>query len=348
MKNTIIHKVAAYNPDTEEKLRDRRVFGGNPPTDLNLNKIKYSWAPKLLEVMQKCTWFVTEGSLSADRKDYLSLTAAEKSMYDKAFSQIVMMDTFQSANISENVLPYCSAPEIRICLNRQAWEEGLHSLTYATIANTVSPDADMVFDRYKTDSHLREKNDTIANIFSKIASNCTEGSYYLGLIANQVLEGIFFKPAFIAFFSLAVAGKMKDTAALIKSISRDEDNHLALFRNMIKSTHRERPYLYHDKDLRAEAMELIKAGVELEIAWFAYITSGQVLGLSNNLMTEYVKYTANDICKKIDFDLPYPELVGINDPMPWVKNFDPNMGKTNFFEGNVTDYSHGSLDMDDL
>jgi len=348
MRYAKIDNVPAYNPDTEETLSDRRVFGGNPPTDLNFNNIKYHWAVNLLEVMQKCTWFVTEASLSVDRKEYLNLTPAEKSMYDKAFSQIVMMDTFQTANISENVLPYCSAPEIRLCLTRQAWEEGLHSLTYATIANTVSPDSDEVFSRYKTDATLREKNDTIANIFAKIAEESTEGSYYLGLIANQVLEGIFFKPAFVAFFSLAVAGKMQGTASLIKSISRDEDNHLALFRSMIRATHKERPYLYGDKELRAEAMKLIRAAVELEVSWFAYITKGQVLGLSNALMEKYVKYIANDICKKIDFELPYPELANIDDPMPWVKDFDPNTSKTNFFEGNVTDYSHGSLSFDDL
>jgi len=348
MKTTIIKKVSAYNPDTEESVNDRRIFGGNPPTDLNMNKIRYKWAVSLIEVMQKCTWFITESSIVEDRKDYRGLTEYEKEMYDKAFSQIVMMDTFQSANISENVLPFCSAPEVRVCLSRHAWEESLHSLTYATIANTISPDSDEVFERYKTDERLRAKNDKIAKVFERLSTVTDEESYYLGLIANQVLEGIFFKSAFISFFSLAMGGKMRGTASLIKFISRDEDNHLTLIKNMITATHREKPYLLNDKEVRAKAMDIITSAVELEIAWASYITSGKVLGLSDTLMSKYIKYLASDICKNINFEIPYPEEYSAGNPISWAEGFDPNEAKANFFEGNVTDYSQGSIGFDDL
>ena len=345
-KHTLVEKVKMYNPDTKESVSDRKVFGGNPPSDLNLNEIKYKWAISLLDNFESCTWFTKEVHLGNDRSSYEKLTDYERDMYDKSFSQITMMDTFQTGNISDNIIPYISAPEIKQCLVRQAWEEALHSKSYAVTADTISPNSDEVFNRYKTDKVLREKNDIISSIFENVSADRTQENMYLSFYANQALEAIFFQSAFVSFHTLARGGKMLGTSQMIKFISRDESNHTILFKNMIRSTARERPYLANDKEIQHKARKILMDAVELEIAWSDYITSGRVLGLSTNVMSKYIKYLANNIATGTGLGVLYPDE--LNDPMPWVKDFDRNVSKENFFETQVTDYSLGSMNFDDL
>ena len=33
-----------YNPESTESVNDRKIFGGNPTSMFDLNKIKYQWA----------------------------------------------------------------------------------------------------------------------------------------------------------------------------------------------------------------------------------------------------------------------------------------------------------------
>ena len=42
--NVQIEKKIIYNPDSEELLNNRRVFGGNSDGMINFTKMKYEWA----------------------------------------------------------------------------------------------------------------------------------------------------------------------------------------------------------------------------------------------------------------------------------------------------------------
>lgn len=345
-KNDIVKMVKSYNPDTKETVSERQIFGGNPPSDLNFNEIKYKWAINLLENLESCTWFTKEIPLGEDRASYENLTKYEREMYDKSFSQITMMDTLQTSNIAENLIPYISAPEVKMCLVRQAYEEALHSKSYAVMADTISPNSDEVFKRYQTDDMLRAKNDKVAAAFNEVSKNRTEENMFLSLFTNQALEGIYFKSAFVSFYALARSGKMFGTAQMIKLIDRDETNHLTLFKNMIRSINKDKPYLINDPEIADKARKILTDAVELEITWSEYITSGRVLGLSKDIMSVYIKFLANNISKSTGLGILYPDVK--KDPLTWVKDFGRNEAKSNFFETKVTDYTLGSLDFDDL
>ena len=46
-----------YNPDSNESLNDRKVFGGNPDGMINFTRMKYQWALNLWDTMEANTWF---------------------------------------------------------------------------------------------------------------------------------------------------------------------------------------------------------------------------------------------------------------------------------------------------
>lgn len=334
-----------YNPGSNESLNDRRIFGGNPHGILNFTKAKYNWALKLWDVMEANTWFPREVDTTADVIDYSkNLTAEEKRMYDLVWSQLISMDSFQTNNLADNINPYITAPEINACLVRQAYEEANHSKSYAVMVEAICDDTDMIYEMEKHDAILRKKNDYISGVYEKLAGDVTEKKLILAMFANQILEGIYFYAGFSSIYSLARAGKMLGSAQMIRFIQRDEITHLLLFQNMINSTKKERPDLF-TPELEAEVREMFITAGDLEIEWGKYITQNKIMGFTDDIIEQYIHYLVDDRLRAVG----YQKIYGVAHPIKWVDDFSKfNEQKTNFFEGNVSNYSKGSLSFDDF
>lgn len=333
-----------YNPESQEHVNDRRIFGGNPTGIFELNNIKYQWAYNLWEVMLNNTWFPKEVDMTRDAIDYKNLTEMEKTAYDKALSQLIFMDSLQTNNLIDNVNPYITAPEINLILVRQSFEEALHSQSYAVMVDSISQNSAEIYELWRQDMMLKSKNDAIAAVYQELAANPSETAFVKACFANQILEGIYFYSGFTYIYTLARSGKMLGSAQMIRFIQRDEVTHLILFQNMINTLRRERPDLFTEQ-LKAEVYEMFREAVELEVAWGKYITQGQILGLTDEIVEQYIKFLADERLRAVKMEPIY----NVNNPIKWVDDFSKfNDQKTNFFEGTVTNYSKGSLSFDDF
>jgi ribonucleoside-diphosphate reductase beta chain len=333
-----------YNPSSQERTANRKIFGGNPTGIFELNDIKYQWAYNLWEVMLNNTWFPKEVDMTQDVSDYKRLTEPEKTAYDKVLAQLIFMDSLQTNNLIDNVNPFITSPEINLILVRQAFEEALHSQSYAVMVDSISQNSDEIYQLWRKDMMLKSKNDAIAKVYMELSENPTDANIVKAMFANQILEGIYFYSGFTYLYTLARSGKMLGSAQMIRFIQRDEVTHLILFQNMIKATQNERPELF-TKELLDEVYDMFQKAVDLEIKWGKYITQGQILGLTDNIIEQYIQYLADDRLKAVGME----KLYNVEHPIKWVDNFSSfNDQKTNFFEGNVTNYSKGSLDLDDF
>lgn len=211
-----------YNPNSNEGVNERKIFGGNPTGIFELNKIKYQWAYNLWEVMLNNTWFPKEVDMTEDAKDYKNLTDAEKIAYDKALSQLIFMDSLQTNNLIDNINPYITSPEINLILVRQAFEEALHAQSYAVMVDSISQNTDEIYEMWRKDKRLKGKNDYIAKVYEELAENPTDKQIVKAMFANQILEGIYFYSGFTFFYTLARSGKMLGSAQMIRFIQRDE------------------------------------------------------------------------------------------------------------------------------
>ncbi|EDZ63051.1 ribonucleoside-diphosphate reductase, subunit beta [Sulfurimonas gotlandica GD1] len=332
-----------YNPDSKENVNDRKVFGGDPTGIFELNNIKYQWAYNLWEVMLNNTWFPKEVDMTRDVNDYKNLTENEKTAYDKALSQLIFMDSLQTNNLIDNVNPYVTSPEINLILVRQSFEEALHSQSYAVMVDSISTNSAEIYDLWRRDMMLKGKNDAIARVYQELAANPTEHNFVKACFANQILEGIYFYSGFTYIYTLARSGKMLGSAQMIRFIQRDEVTHLVLFQNLINTLRKERPDLFTDK-LKEEVIAMFKEAVQLESEWGKYITQGQILGLTNDIVEQYIKFLADERLTAVGFE----KLYNVTNPIKWVDDFAKfNDQKTNFFEGTVTNYSKGSLTFDE-
>lgn len=324
------------------------MIQGNTTNLREWNRIKYSWANTFYRTMLNNFWIPEEISLNEDIKQFPLLTEGERNAFDKIISFLNFLDSVQSENLP-NLSRYITAPEVASLLNIQAFQEEIHAQSYSYILDTVTNPVtrDKIYDEWREDKKLLERNRYIASIYQNFNENATDENFIRTIVANYILEGIYFYSGFSFFYTLARQGKMTATSTIFKYINRDEITHLVLFQNIIKELKTENPELFTTQ-IQQEIREMIGTGVEHEIAWGQYVTNNEILGLNDALIEKYIKYLGNQRLKAIGLAELYPEIT--ENPMAWIEGFSNlNRTKTDFFEAKVTNYTKSAaFDFDDL
>ncbi|MGN6715298.1 ribonucleotide-diphosphate reductase subunit beta [Anaerocolumna jejuensis] len=324
------------------------LIEGNTTNLREWNRIKYSWAKTFYRTMLNNFWIPEEISLNEDIKQFPLLTNGERNAFDKIISFLNFLDSIQSENLP-NLSRYVTAPEISSLLNIQAFQEEIHAQSYSYILDTVTNPVtrDKIYDEWREDKHLLERNRYIANIYQEFNENPTTDNFIRTVTANYILEGIYFYSGFSFFYTLARQGKMTATSTIFKYINRDEITHLVLFQNIIKELRNEKPEIFTQAVLM-QIREMMRTGVEHEIRWGQYVTNNEILGINDTLIEKYIKYLGNQRLKAIGLEELYPEIT--ENPMAWIEGFSSlNQTKTDFFEAKVTNYTKAAAyDFDDL
>ena len=344
----IIKKNKLFNPNGDKDFSQRRIIGGNSTNLFELNNIKYDWAMIMYRNMMNNFWIPEEIPLGSDAKDYKNLSEDEQRAYDKVLAFLVFLDSIQTANLP-NFAKYITAPEVNLCLTIQTAQEAVHSQSYGYILDTVvsAQKREQIYNYWRDDEFLMKRNMVITDIYERFENDPTDDHFILSIMANYVLEGIYFYSGFAFFYILARQEKMCGTAQEIKYIQRDELSHLVLFQNIMNTTRLENRELFTD-ELVAKMMELMRSAVESEIAWGKYISNNKILGLTDDLIERYIKYLANKRLSNIGYPPLYPDCM--ENPMAWIDAFSTvNAIKTDFFEAKPTAYSKASnMDWENL
>lgn len=324
------------------------IIKGNTTNLREWNRIKYDWSRIIYRTMLNNFWIPEEIALQEDVKQFPYLTEGERNAFDKIIAFLNFLDSIQSENLP-NLSRYITAPEVSSLLNVQAFQEEIHAQSYSYILDTVTNPVtrDQIYDIWREDKYLLERNKFIANIYQSFNEDASDENFIRVVFANYILEGIYFYSGFSFFYTLARQGKMTATSTIFKYINRDEVTHLIIFQNIIKELRKEEPELFTN-DLIQELREMMRTAVEHEIAWGQYVTNNQILGLNNELIAQYIKYLSNQRLQAIGFDVLYPEMT--EHPMSWIESFSNiNSTKTDFFEAKVTNYTKAAaFDFDDL
>lgn len=330
-----------FNIFGDDSLQHRQIIGGNVTNLFNLNNVKYQWANKLYRVMMENFWIPEKVSLFDDKRCYAELSPEERNTYDGILSFLVFLDSIQTNNLP-NISQYITAPELNLVLSIQTYQEAVHSQSYAYIIESIVPaeKRNDIYEKWRQDSVLLERNQYIAGIYQKFLDEHTEHNFARVLVANFLLEGIYFYNGFNFFYNLASRGLMIGTADEIKYINRDELVHCVLFARMIKEIWNDRPDFFN-KD---EVYEMFAAAAAQEMAWSNHIIGDHIVGINRESTEKYTKFITNQRLKEIGLNPifagfeqnPYPHLEKIADT-----NGDGSV-KSNFFEANVSSYNQSS------
>lgn len=338
-----------FNPGGETDTAARRIINGNTTNLNDFNNMKYAWVSRWYRQAMNNFWIPEEINLAADVKDYPRLTPAERRAYDKILSFLVFLDSIQTANLP-SVGEYITANEINLCLCIQAFQEAVHSQSYSYMLDTICEpqQRNEVLYQWRNDEHLLRRNTFIGNLYNDFQQNRTPQSFARTLVANYILEGIYFYSGFMFFYNLGRNNKMPGSAQEIRYINRDENTHLWLFRSIILELRHEQPELF-TPELLEEYRGMIREGAEQEMAWGAYVIGDDIPGLSREMICDYIRYLANRRCTDLGLEPLYPGCEKEPASCTWVAQFsNANLIKTDFFEARSTAYAKSSALVDDL
>ena len=324
-----------FNVSGNDDITNRRMVGGNVTNLFNLNNVKYQWANKLYRLMMENFWIPEKVSLFDDKRAYDELTPAEQKAYDGILSFLVFLDSIQTNNLP-NISDYITAPEVNLILAIQTYQEAVHSQSYAYIIESIIPAAkrEEIYNKWREDKVLLERNKYIAEIYQDFIDNRNDKNFARVLVANFLLEGLYFYNGFNFFYNLAARSLMIGTADEIKYINRE------IFANIIKEIRQERHDFFNDDEI----YEMFAKATEQEINWSNHIIGNRVMGITPETIEQYTKFMANKRLKEIGMQ---PLFEGFDsNPYKQLENIADTNGagsvKGNFFEANVSSYNQST------
>ncbi len=344
-----LKKKPLFNPAGDTEVRLRRMFGGNTTNLNDFNHMKYEWVSDWYRQAMNNFWIPEEINLGMDVKDYRRLPEAERRAYDKILSFLIFLDSIQSANLPQ-IGEYITANEINLCLAIQTFQEAVHSQSYSYMLDTICEpqERSQVLYQWKDDAHLLARNEFIGNLYNRFQKEQSPETLVETLVANYILEGIYFYSGFMFFYNLGRNNRMPGSVQEIRYINRDENTHLWLFRSILMELKKESPELFTPERIeRYRAM--IREGCQQEIAWGHYVIGDEIQGLNCGMITDYIQYLGNLRCENLGFAPIYEGHTQEPASMSWVSQFsNANMIKTDFFEARSTAYAKSSALVDDL
>ena len=261
----------------------------------------------------------------------------------------MFLDSLQSNNLP-TISEYITANEVNLCLHIQAFQECVHSQSYSYMLDSIcSPEKrNEILYQWKTDEHLLKRNTFIGNCYNEFQESQDGFTLMKTLIANYILEGIYFYSGFMFFYNLSRNGKMSGSAQEIRYINRDENTHLWLFRNIILELKKEEPDLFTPDKVKIYEY-MMREGVKQEIEWGQYVIGDNIQGLNRKMIEDYIQYLGNLRWSSLGFGPLYEENHKEPESMHWVSQYsNANMVKTDFFEAKSTAYANSTDLEDDL
>jgi hypothetical protein len=129
---------ASEHPQHPEPRPSARIL--DPGLCLTLRPMAY---PKFFEMYRdaiKNTWTVEEVDFSTDVVDLAQDEPAERHLVQRLVAFFATGDSIVSNNLVLNLYKHINAPEARMYLSRQLYEEALHVQFYLTLLDTYVPD----------------------------------------------------------------------------------------------------------------------------------------------------------------------------------------------------------------
>ena len=252
-------------------------------------------------------------------------------------SYLTFLDSVQTCNLP-HIKSCITAPEVSLCIAEQISQEGMHNQSYQYIIETVIPSdrRRAVYEFWRTDDILADRCEFIASIYQKQIDNPSPENYFIALLADYLLEGMYFYNGFIYFYNLASRMLMPGSADIFKMINRDELSHVRLYQKLLPEAMALFPYS------EEQIYAMFAKAVEHECRWTNHIVGDSVLGITHQSTEQYTKYLANIRLRAIGLKPLYPEADYQKSPYKHLERFSDTKSaghtKANFFEAGVTSY----------
>jgi ribonucleoside-diphosphate reductase beta chain len=318
----------------------------DPGFALTLRPMRYPQFYDMYRDAVRNTWTVEEVDFSLDVNDLRhKFGAAERHLIERLVAFFATGDSIVSNNLVLNLYKHINAPEARMYLSRQLYEEALHVQFYLTLLDTYLPEPEArakAFDAVETIPSIRAKAafcfqwmDSIQQL-DRLDTPAQRKQFLLNLICFACcIEGLFFFAAFAYVYYLRSRGLLHGLASGTNWVFRDESGHMAFAFEVINSVRAEEPELF-DAELEAQVAVMLDQAIQCEQQFAQDVLSGGVAGLSLKDMRQYLEYVADQRLAQLGMARRY----GAKNPFAFMDLQDVQE-LTNFFERRVSAYQVG-------
>jgi ribonucleoside-diphosphate reductase beta chain len=319
-------------------LLKKHVLGQD---ELQLQTIQYEWARELVDQAVSNTWFPHEAPMSEDLSDWAKMSEEEKKAVIMYIGFSNPMEFEVNESIMNGVIPYLSAPEVKMHFVRQMWEEVNHSLSFDYVMNTLEIDREFASNIHKNNPQVAAKEAFLVDSIKmmsegKINIETVEGKqdFVRNIIkTNIVTEGIWFYSGFMFALSFRQRNLMRNLGTITDWISRDEALHLKGGIHVVLTVLEENPDIV-TPEFAQEIRDIIHEAVELEKAYNKALIPNGILGLTPDLVSLYVQYVADRRLEELGLEPIY----GNPNPIKWMAAANDTFQLVNFFETVNTSY----------
>jgi ribonucleoside-diphosphate reductase beta chain len=317
----------------------------DPGMSLTLRPMKYPMFFEMYKNGIRNTWTVDEVDFSMDTADLARMQPSERHLINRLVAFFATGDSIVSNNLVLNLYKHINAPEARVYLSRQLYEEALHVQFYLTLLDTYLADEKeraAAFTAIENIPSIKQKGefcfkwmDSI-NQLDSLQTKADRRQFLLNLICFAAcIEGLFFFAAFAYVYFLRSKGLLHGLAGGTNWVFRDESAHMNFAFEVIKTVRREEPDLF-DPDLTRKIISMIDEAVECEMVFAEDVLSEGVAGLSARDMRQYLQFVADQRLVSLGIGAIYK----VKNPFGFMELQDVQE-LANFFERRVSAYQVG-------
>jgi len=318
----------------------------DPGFNLTLRPMRYPQFYEMFRNAIRNTWTVEEIDFSDDLVDLdRKLLPAEKHLINRLVAFFATGDSIVSNNLVLNLYKHINAPEARLYLSRQLFEEALHVQFYLTLLDSYIPDLEErseAFSAIENIPSIRMKAEFCfkwiesINHLDSLDDEESRKQFLLNLICFATcIEGLFFFAAFAYVYFLRSKGLLNGLAAGTNWVFRDESMHMNFALAVVERVRAEQPELFDD-DLRRRINDMVEEAVECEFQFAQDILGQGVPGMSTSDTRKYLEFVADQRLLQLGLSKRY----GSKNPFSFMELQDVQE-LTNFFERSVSAYQMG-------
>ena len=270
---------------------------------------------------------------------------AERHLIRRLVAFFATGDSIVANNLVLNLYGHLNAPEARMYLSRQLYEEALHVQFYLTLLDTYLPDPAeraAAFDAIENIPSIKAKADFCfrwmdsVHQLERLETPTHRRQFLLNLICFAAcIEGLFFFAAFAYVYFLRSKGLLLGLASGTNWVFRDESLHMAFAFEAVETIRSEEPELFDDQ-LESSVRQMLAEAIEVEMQFSEDLLAHGVAGLSPRSMRQYLEYTADQRLITLGFEPRYR----VGNPFDFL-NLQDVQELANFFERRVSAYQVG-------
>jgi len=314
--------------------------------DLTLRPMRYPRFYDMYRGAIKNTWSVEEIDFQIDLGHLRTrMTPAERHLIERLVAFFATGDSIVSNNLVISLYRHINAPEARMYLSRQLYEEALHVQFYLTLLDNYVSDPQrraQAFAAIENIPSIRRKAQFCQRWIDEVAAlpriNDADDKrrFLLNLTCFATcIEGLFFFGAFAYVYFLRSRGLLPGLAAGTAWVFRDESAHMAFAFEVIRTVRAEEPGLF-DAEWAQQVLAMIEEAVECECEFARDVLAGGVVGMTRAEMRQYLEYVADQRLTLLGLPLRY----NARNPFSFMELQDVQE-LTNFFERRVSAYQVG-------